>query len=404
MSEETLYTTLTEKLQESYHIAALLWSLIGLFVGLLLCISAIKTLISNEQLAVRHAKSLAECEKVVISIEPDFEDAELNESQLVHLSGEVTTEEILREPLFDVNVINVLKLRRRVEMYQWVEHQSTDEYGTLDVFYAKKWSETLIDSKQFKRPKKHQNPIYMPLKTQLVITNQAKLGYLSLSTSLINRMNHFQPLPMKEYSIWQLEQNLTPQIGTKKIHLIDGSYYIGQNPNRPRIGDLRIRFAQVLPKTISVIAKQERSQLLPYQTQTNQHIELLEYGTMTAEQMFFKQKIYRFLQSLPDRIIGLLFIFIGFYSIFSVSWVLNASIPLLGNATELKGWLTSLLLATMFTLALIAVFWLDDSPMTGRLLIVIVILMLYFFKWIPKPLPQATLIQEPQVPKKQQPS
>ena len=401
MSEENIYTTLTEKLQESYNISALLWSLIGLFVGLLLCISALKTLISNEQETLRHAKSLTEGERAVISIEADFNSAEVNDGQLVHLSGEVMTEEILRDPLFEVNVINVLKLRRRVEMYQWVEHQSTDEYGTLDVFYAKKWSETLIDSKQFQRPDKHRNPVYMPMKTRLAMTTQAKLGYLSLSTSLITKINHYQPLPMQEVSLWQLEQNLHAQIGTKPLLMIDGHYYIGQNPDRPQIGDLRIQFTQVLPETISVIAKQEQSKLLPYITQTNDEIEWLEYGTLTADQMFLKQQIYRFLQSLPDRMIGLLMMFIGFYAIFSVSWVLNTSVPLLGNAIELKGWLTSMLLPTMVTLTLIAVVWIHYSPMTGRLLIMIAIILLYFFKWVRKPLPQSALTPEYQVPEKQ---
>ncbi len=386
MSEENIYTTLTEKLQESYNIAALLWSLIGLFVGLLLCFSAIKTLISNEHEALRHAKSLTEGQTVVISIEADFE-AEANDGQLVHLSGDVFTEEILRDPLFDVNVINVIKLRRQVEMYQWVEYQTTDEYGTLDVLYYKRWSESLVDSKQFQRADKHQNPLYMPMKTRIVTTSQAKLGYFSLSTSLIAKMNNYQPLPMTEYSLWQLEQNLTAQIGTKSIHQIDGNYYIGKNPDHPQIGDLRIQFAQVLPETLSVIAKQEGSQLLPYITQTNDEIELLEYGSLSAEQMFQKQQINRFIQSLPDRMFGLLMMFIGFYAIFSVSWVLNSSLPLLGKAAEIKGWLTSLLLATMVTLSLIAVTWINYSLMTGRILIMTAIIMLYFFKWVRKPLP-----------------
>ena len=402
----SIYTNVTDNIQESRNLAALLWSLLGLFFGLLLCINALRTLTSNEQQAVHHAKTLAEGQRVVRSIELDQAEAD-NDGKLVHLSGEVTVDEVLRDTLFDVEIVNVIKLRRRVEMYQWEEQQYMDEYGTLDARYRKKWSEHLINSKQFELPKGHRNPASMPVKTKAVIAKQVKLGDFTLSASLIEPMNDHQKLPMTDDSFLQVEENLSAQLADKELHLNNGNYYIGKNPIRPKIGDLRITFetVHVQPEpgktiTISVIAEQIGSRLVPYQSQTGEEIELFEYGVMSAEQMLRHKKIYQFFTDSRLRFLGFLMMFLGLYAIFSVSWVLDGAIPFLGKATELRGWLTSLITATILMLITIAIIWIDYSPITGRTLLVIALVLLYLLKFARKPPNAPTLIPEALVPQK----
>jgi hypothetical protein len=402
----SIYTDITDNIQESRNLAALLWSLLGLFFGLLLCINALRTLISNEQQAVHHAKTLTEAQRLVIPIVPDQAEAD-NNRKLVHLSGEVTVDDILRDTLFDIEIVNVIKLRRLVEMYQWEEQQYMDEYGTLDARYRKKWSEQLIDSNQFELPKGHRNPRSMPIETKAVIAKHVKLGDFTLSASLIKQMNHYQRLPMKEYSFWQVEENLRAQLQDKELHLNNGNYYIGKNPIRPKIGDLRIRFeiVHVQPEpgntlTISVIAKQVGSRLVPYQSQTGEEIELFEYGLVSAEQMLRYEKISQFFSDSRLRFLGFLMMFLGLYAIFSVSWVLDGSIPFLGKSTELRGWLTSFISATMISLITIAIIWIGYSPMTGKILLVIALVLLFLLKFARKPPKAPTLIPEALVPQK----
>jgi len=61
---------------------------------------------------------------LIISISYDINHFNIdnrNENKLIHLSGEVTTNGILTDNLFDVTAANMIKLKRVVEMYQWEE-------------------------------------------------------------------------------------------------------------------------------------------------------------------------------------------------------------------------------------------------------------------------------------------
>ena len=48
------------------------------------------------------------------------QNLEDRDGKLVHLSGDLKTEEVLEDPDFNVH-INALKLKREVLMYQWTE-------------------------------------------------------------------------------------------------------------------------------------------------------------------------------------------------------------------------------------------------------------------------------------------
>ncbi|MDO5566354.1 MAG: TMEM43 family protein, partial [Planctomycetia bacterium] len=140
----------------------------GMLLGLIFVVGSIALLFWNEGRAVHRYKALNEGAKNVVSIQADKVDS-ANEGKLVCLSGQATTDTLLKDDVFKISV-KALKLRRTVEMYQWVQQEerktkrntggSTETTVTYN--YAKQWSQTLIPSEQFKDRKGHDNPTAMP--------------------------------------------------------------------------------------------------------------------------------------------------------------------------------------------------------------------------------------------------
>lgn len=101
----------------------------GIIFGFILFIIAFPLLFWNEGRAVKTYKSLKEGSGAVISVLADQVDPN-NEGKLVHLSGRASTEETLTDPVFGVSE-NALRLRRKVEMYQWQEHSESETKKNL---------------------------------------------------------------------------------------------------------------------------------------------------------------------------------------------------------------------------------------------------------------------------------
>jgi hypothetical protein len=374
-------STLSEKLQEARYAAAILWTPLGIFLGLLFCLSAIKTLTHSEQNAVSQTRTLNEGERIVILTEGEQLDTNY-EGKLVHVSGEATSDDVLRDTLFDVDMVNIIKLRRVVEMYQWEEAQSTDEYGTSHYAYYRVWKSYLIESSLFQRHTVYQNPITMPITGQTISAKRVRIGEFLLSAPFIETLQNFKAFPVITYSsIWQVEENIGNQFPKREIHFFDNYYYIGKNPNKPQIGDLRIQFEIVPAQSLSIIAQQLDGYLIPYQTQTGNAIALLETGLVSAKKMFFNAKISLLIDTLDDKFFSLFLMFLGLYTLFSVWWIQKNPIPILGPPYQLKGWLVSLIIAFSLIFSIIGMIWIDYSWLIGGTLLVIATLFWYLFKF-----------------------
>ncbi len=101
----------------------------GMFFGFLIFAGAFAVLWFNEGRAVRTAKGLeeglAEYKKI------DYKNIDdVNEDHLVYACGEASSDEILSDEEFGIEV-NALKLKRKVEMYQWKEFTKTKKEKKL---------------------------------------------------------------------------------------------------------------------------------------------------------------------------------------------------------------------------------------------------------------------------------
>lgn len=68
----------------------------------------------------RKIVSLDEAKEGVISIHPNRKISDLQDGQIIHIQGTLYTNEPLTEPEYNIQV-QAVKLKRRVQMYQWIE-------------------------------------------------------------------------------------------------------------------------------------------------------------------------------------------------------------------------------------------------------------------------------------------
>src|SRR5262245_33925927 len=89
-------------------------SIKGIFFGAIFFLLSIVLLFWNQGRAVTTSDSLKEGAGAVISV-PSPEALPANEQKLIHIGGDVATEETLRDPILGVEA-NALRLTRQVEM------------------------------------------------------------------------------------------------------------------------------------------------------------------------------------------------------------------------------------------------------------------------------------------------
>ena len=99
-------------------------SLKGIVGGLIAFIAGTALLFWNEGNYVKTYKALNEAQDATIAVDSVAErDPALN-GKVIHASARAETEDILRDPAFDVSV-NAISLQRSVEYYQYEERSST---------------------------------------------------------------------------------------------------------------------------------------------------------------------------------------------------------------------------------------------------------------------------------------
>lgn len=218
----------------------------GILFGFVLIIASIALLFWNEGKTIKREKALTETGSVAVSVKSDSIDA-ANEDKVIHLSGDVTTDSILSDPDFNVN-INALKLVRNVEMYQWKENQETKKERTsgggekevTTYTYSKTWSPTLIDSSAFKEAG-HENPVAMPFVSEEFVAANANLGAFSLTSEQIENLG-----PEEELDVTAIADSTTEGTPTEGTPTEGTS--IEAAPETPELAPTTYQAAQTAEK------------------------------------------------------------------------------------------------------------------------------------------------------------
>ncbi|HPW55185.1 MAG: TMEM43 family protein [Thermoanaerobaculaceae bacterium] len=370
-------------------------SIKGIFGGLVIAAIGVVLLWWNEGRAVTTARSLKEGARDVVSVLAERVDAG-NEGKPIHTSGEATTSETLVDPVCGVQV-QAIALRRKVEMYQWQESSRSEtrkklgggEETVTTYTYERAWVDKPIDSNDFKKPEGHTNPGSFPLDSETWRAATVTLGAFTLSPGLVSQIGTFDPLPPPDPA----RVAIAPARG-RRAHL-QGSYlYLGFDPGRPEVGDLRLSFAMVRPTTVSVVAQQTGGTLTAYQTKAGRALQMLALGVRPADAMFEAAEQSNTMLTWLLRLVGFVLLFVGLNALFRPFVVLGDVVPFIGNLLGKGTAAVSFLIAAVIALVVIALAWIAHRPLLGIGLLAVAAVALVLIltrrkKAGPPPLPSA---------------
>lgn len=342
----------------------------GTVVGIGLFFLSFYVLFTNEGRALQTTSSLNEGLSQVVSLEP-FSSLDLqNNNHLVHLSAQLRTAQPLHDPNYRV-VVQAVKLKRQVEMYQWVEYRESKDYQengetkTETTYnYNTEWKSELVNSRNFDKEIGHQNPSAMAVESVTVVAPEVRVGPFSLSKGLVEQINNFQTLSLRDFSAFHLDPFLS---------IDDDYFYHTQNPRRPEVGDVRVRFsfaglsAETSPfgpaQTVSVVAKQNGDQLKAFKTKSGDTLEILYLEELSAQEVFEKEHQYNSMKTWGLRAAGWLLMFLSIQLTMRIIYTLVDWVPLLRDLVSFGLKIFALCVSCSLSLLTIGVGWLFYRPL-----------------------------------------
>jgi hypothetical protein len=349
-------------------------SIKSVLVGLILFVVAFPLLWWNETRAVRTARSLSEGAGAIVSSPADSIDAS-KDGKLVHMNGTVTTDAPVADDELPVQA-QVVKLNRKVEMYQWAEEKKSEskkklgggEETVTTYSYKQEWAEGRVDSAAFQHPEEHQNPEAPAFASKEFLADPVKLGAHKLSAEQIGKLNTSVDYPLEASAAETLPAELKEQLTVS-----GGTFYQGANAATPALGDVRISYSVVKPSAISLAAVQTGDTFTPYQAKEGDQILLVQEGTHTAAAMFQKAQDDNATMTWILRAIGFVVMFLGIFLVFLPISVFADVIPLFGTMLGAGIGFFSFLGAAALSTITIAIAWIVVRPMLGIALLAVAI-------------------------------
>ncbi len=334
-------------------------SIIAALFGLVFFIVAIGLLAWNESRAVTALRGLGEASKEIVEVTPSPVDPTAN-GKLVHLTGPIVTHGPLSDPAFNVTKDGVIRLQRRVEMYQWKQSEDSQTSNSLGggstttktYSYSKTWSDEAIDSSRFKRPANHENPD-MPFTKRIVTSQDATLGDRTITQPLLSELDDFEALP-------------PPSSPPDGFTVENGLLYRGDgSPDAPKIGDIRVTFSAVPVQTVSVLAKQNGAELERFTTHNNYQIGSVAAGSVDADQMVRDLRSQEKMLTWILRAVGFVLFFFALLLIAAPLTALADIVPFVGSIVGGSVFVFALGLSIALTLLTVGFAWVAVRPLLG---------------------------------------
>lgn len=333
----------------------------GILFGIIMFLGSFVLLWWNEGSTQEQRLALLEGAAMVVAA-PNAEIDKDKEGKLIHTTGLIKTEESLQDGEFGIAMPEALQLRRQVEMYQWQESSSSkseknlggSETTTKTYSYAKGWSSSLAKSSNFQKPEGHQNPETMEYENQTWVADQARMGALRIRPEEVKGLSNFQPIDLEGFLFNKI---------LRSYQVMGDHIYVGDNPQEPQVGDMRIRFSFVPATQASIIAQQQGDVLVPYQTKVGKALLLLQSGDHSAQAMFASAQSANDTMAWIMRLVGFMLMFAGLRTILAPLSVLGDVVPFIGDLIGVGTGIIAFLIALPLTLITIAIAWVFYRPL-----------------------------------------
>ena len=368
-------------------------ALSGVAAGFIMIIAAVVLLFWNEGRTVKTTRMLKEAAGQCVEL---GDPAEINASadgKMVHATGFAGTDEILTDAQFGIS-LNAVKLIRSSEYYQWVEHQSSqtkDKVGggqeTVTTYsYSKEWVSSPVNSADFEDPqyKGINNEVLLNVENQTLQARNVSFGAYKLPDGLVSQMNNREDLAVElaPEVVNQYEADFHREFDVPEtesfVHADGNVLYLGLNPNKPTVGDVRVTYSKVLPGDVSILAVARGNSFEKFTAKNGYSFWTLEDGTVSQESMFESEHSGNKAIAWILRIVGILLMVFGFKNIFNIITALLKVLPFLGSIANLGVGLVSGILGFALSLVVIAVAWIVYRPVVGIILLAVAVALIFF--------------------------
>ena len=367
----------------------------GMIGGLLVFIIGTGLLWWNEGRTVRTARAIGDAASHVESVaDVSKVDASLN-GKLIHASAFADTKDTLTDDLFGVRE-QAIKLDRKVEYYQWVEHsqrKKRDKVGggeeTITTYtYEQEWVKKPVNSSNFKESRyRNANRVLSQVEERNEMAQHVTFGAYTLPESFVASISGSEPVEVRmteeQRFTWDERLHmLRPKVNTETslVHTSANTVYLGLSPNSPQVGDVRVTFTKVPPADISLIAQVDGSTFKVYRAKNGQSFSRVQMGTVSADEMIEQARSENNMLTWVLRLVGVLLIVIGLKGMFGLLPMLFKVLPFLGSIVDAGVGLVSWILGLAWSLIIIAITWLVFRPIIGISLLVLAIAGIVFLK------------------------
>lgn len=275
----------------------------AIVLGVILVLAGSIALFWNEWRSAGQIATLRAGEHSIVELSP-ARVPPLPVDGLVHLAGEARPAQAIGDPLFPVSG-RVLRLDRKVEMYQWRERMEGTGGSSSDhqVRYDRVWAEGRIPSERFRERMGHVNPQAPAFASERFTAEDATLGVYGLGPALLDLLPASEALPVPAGG----------ELHADGVALrAFGAYFANADPDRPAIGAIRVSFHAVPAGDITVLGGLDGSIIDAWQAPGGGRIAMAERGILGAEALLRGAYRENSLKTWLIRGAGTLALFVGF--------------------------------------------------------------------------------------------
>ncbi len=340
--------------------------ILGAIVGLFLMLLTVGIVFWIEHYTLNTAHGLEAMASQTVSAPAETVNP-ANEGKLIHLSGQATTTDTITDPQFGI-AVPALRLTREVEVRQWKENKTEKKQGNEKIItydYEQIWStKSPPSSSSFNKRAGHENPAGKPYDDAKYHAATVTLGAFTLIPGQIEKIPADEAFPITAEMLAKLPGDLKGQVKVTD----DGILYVGANPDAPSVGDCRIRYKIAKPQVISVVARQQGSQLAPYPIEGGQSINLVERGSRSAAEMFASAQSSTAILGWGGRILGFGLMAMGLFLVLRPTAAAASGAPPESLGFNFRVGLFAIAGSLPAILGIVGLRWLFDSVVVGSIL------------------------------------
>lgn len=362
----------------------------GIVTGFVIIALATWLLWWNEGRTFKTAGAIGEAEMLTQDVADISKINPALEGKLIHAIGRAETKDILRDPVFGIE-LEAINIAKSVEYYQWEEHSHSEtrkklgggEETVTTYTYDTDWTSSPVDSNSFKDSEyRGRNTTLARIEDSTIWAKNVSFGAYKLPDFLIHSIGGKLPMTLTSVdvnsvaNIISVPKNYT-ESADKLITVSGSTVYIGKNPAAPEVGDVRVTFSYVPEADVSIVAQVIRDTFEKFTASNGYTFSRLDMGKVGIARMFEGARSDNNIMAWLLRIAGIFLVVLGLRMIFHPLSVLGDVIPLLGTIIGAGMGVVAFLLGLAWSLIVIALAWVRFRPLVAGGLIAAALLLIY---------------------------